>query len=172
MTPHWERTDADAAAPRGPVFMDAMLTPHRALSARAFTILILVFVAMNSALAIVFLLQGAWPVVGFLALDVALLYIAFRINYRDGRASERVLVEADRIHLTRTDARGRSAAWHVHPTWARIETTAEAVIVSAGQTRLSCAAFLSPPERIQFYEALVAAIGKARRYTPSTSSME
>ena len=30
----------------------------------------------------VFLIAGAWPVVGFLGLDVLLVYWAFRANYR------------------------------------------------------------------------------------------
>ena len=28
---------------------------------------------------------GAWPVFGFFGLDVALLYLAFHLNYRAGR---------------------------------------------------------------------------------------
>ena len=30
----------------------------------------------------VFFIAGAWPVVGFLGLDVLLVYWAFRVNYR------------------------------------------------------------------------------------------
>lgn len=171
MTPQWERTSA-AAPPAGPVFMDAMLTPNRALSTRAFTILILAFCAINLALAIAFLLRGAWPVVGFLGLDVLLLYVAFRINYRDGRASERVHVCPERLQVTRTDPRGTSVHFQVSPAWARIETTPEAVLVSAGGSRLSMASFLSPPERESFSSALQQAVARARAYRSSTSSIE
>lgn len=152
--------------------MDAVLTPNRALSTRAFTILIAVFVAINLALAVAFLLRGAWPVVGFLGLDVVLLYVAFRINYRDGRASERVHVCPDRLQLTRTDPRGASVHFQVHPAWARVETTPDAVLVSAGRSRLSLATFLSPPERHSFSSALRTAVARARAYRSSTSSIE
>ena len=37
-----------------------------------------------------FLLMGAWPVFGFFGLDVALIYPAFRLNYRSGRLYETV----------------------------------------------------------------------------------
>ena len=39
-----------------------------------------------------FFLLGAWPVVGFLGLDVALVYWAFRANYRAAAAFEEVTV--------------------------------------------------------------------------------
>ena len=35
-----------------------------------------------------FLSIGAWPVFGFLGLDVLLIYLAFRWNYRAARARE------------------------------------------------------------------------------------
>jgi uncharacterized membrane protein len=173
MTPHWEKLPgALEREAQGPVFMDAHLTPNRALSVRAFTLLILVFCGINTGLAVLFWMQGAWPVVGFLALDVALLYVAFRINYRDGRISERVHVSAARVQLTRTDQQGRSLHWQVHPAWARVEPNSEAVLVSAGASCLRLASFLSPPERADFAAALNAAIIRARAYRPNTSEIE
>ena len=35
-----------------------------------------------------FFVVGAWPVVGFLGLDLLLIYLAFRASYRSGRAYE------------------------------------------------------------------------------------
>lgn len=171
MTPHWERLAVVDPPALSPVFMDAVLTPNRALTTRAFTLLITAFVAINLVIAAIFLSQGAWPVVGFLALDVALLYWAFRLNYRDGRIQERVQVGADRIQLTRTDVKGESIHWQVHPAWVRVEVTPEAVLVSAGGSRVRLAVFLSPPERTTFAAALQAAVSRARAYRPSTSSM-
>jgi uncharacterized membrane protein len=163
---------AGEAVGAGPVMMDAVLQPNRSLSARVFLILIGVFCALNLALAGAFLAMGAWPVIGFLGLDVVLLYVAFRINYRDGRASERVQVRPDRLHVTHTDFRGARQDWQVHPAWARVEMTPEVVVVHAGGSRLPLARCLSPPERADFSVALKAAIERARAYRPSTSSIE
>ena len=44
-----------------------------------------------------FLLIGAWPVFGFLGLDVLLIYIAFRANFRAARAYEEVTVTATEL---------------------------------------------------------------------------
>jgi uncharacterized membrane protein len=172
MTAQWRRLEAAEAPSQGPMFMDAVLTPNRSLSGRVFLILFGVFCALNLMMGLAFWSLGAWPVIGFLGLDVLLLYIAFRVNYRDGRASERVQVSPDRLQLTRTDARGATLQWGVHPAWARVETTPEAVFVHAGGSRQHMAAFLSPPERDDFSAALAAAIARARAYRPSTSEME
>jgi uncharacterized membrane protein len=172
MTPQWQQMDAADRAFTGPLMMDAVLRPNRSLSSRVFVILIVAFCALNAAMAAAFLAIGAWPVIGFLGLDVALLFLAFQINYREGRAFEQVQVSPDRVQVTHTDAKGASRRWQVHPAWARIETTEEVVLVHAGGSRLPMARFLSPPERADFSAALQAAIDRARAYRPSTSSME
>lgn len=171
MTPRWEAhhpVDED----EGPLFMDAHLTPNRSLSKRGFALLLAVAIGLNVLIAIFCLLQKAWPVVGFLGLDILLLVWAFRTSYRDGRASETVRVAPDRLQLTRTSAKGVRQHWQVHPAWARVETTCTCVVVSAGSSRLPVAAFLSPPERDSFSRALQAALHRARAYRPSTSDRE
>lgn len=142
--------------------MDAVLTPNRSLSAKAFTLLILTFVAINAAMAMFFFLQGAWPVLGFLALDVGLLYFAFRLNYRSGRAVEHVCVAPDRVHVVRRPVGRRPTHWVVSPAWARVEEGDAAIRIAAGGRSLQVGAFLSPPEREAFAEALRRAIHRAR----------
>lgn len=143
--------------------MDAVLRPNRALSRRAFQALILAFVGLNLAVATIFVLQGAYPVLVFLALDVALVWWAFRVNYRDGRLTERVQVAADRIHIAREPARGAADHWIVSPHWARVRSEPDAVAIAAGGRSVAVGAFLSPPERDAFAEALAAAIAAARQ---------
>ena len=111
-TPRWERI-VDPPAARGPALMDALLTPHRSLSARAFLLVMCVFSGMNVLVAIFWALQGAWPVLGFLVLDVALLTVAFRMNFRAGRMFERVRIDADVVHIMRQPVRGRASHWVV-----------------------------------------------------------
>ena len=42
---------------------------------------------ISLAVGIGFVAIGAWPVFGFFGLDVALVYLAFRLNYRGARRS-------------------------------------------------------------------------------------
>lgn len=143
--------------------MDALLTPHRSLNARTFLIVICAFSAMNVVVAVFWALQGAWPVLFFLLIDVVLLTVAFRMNFRAARMFERVRIDADSVRVTRVPVRGAAAHWVVGATWVRVEDGPEAVRIAAGDRAVHVGAFLSPPERGDFAVALRAALARARR---------
>ena len=64
---------------------------------------------------IAFTFAGAWPVLGFFGLDVAIIYLAFRVNYRDGRLFERVELDRENLTITRVDPWGRARSWSFNP---------------------------------------------------------
>lgn len=142
--------------------MDAELRPNRSLSRPAFFLLMLVVVAVNGGLAIVFLSQGLYPVAGFLGLDVALLYAAFRLNYRDGREREQVRIGFGVLHVMHQSPRGQRTHWVVNPLWAKVEAMPSGVSIAAGGQALRVARFLSPDEREAFAAALRKALSQAR----------
>ena len=116
-----------------------------------------------------FFLLGAWPVVGFLGLDVLLVYWAFRANYRAAAAFEEVTVTPSELRLRRVSHRGEVAEWTLNPLWTKLDRETheefgllQLFLVSRGR-RLSVAGFLSPKERESFAAALSAALGEARR---------
>jgi uncharacterized membrane protein len=69
---------------------------------------------------LVFYLAGAWPVMGFFGLDVALIYVAFKLNYRSGRLYETVELTRDRLTWTRVHPSGRREEFACNPYWARV----------------------------------------------------
>ena len=87
------------------IIFAATLTPHRSLGAFGFSILIGIFGLTCFLAGVMFLLLGAWPVVGFLGLDVLILWLAFKLNYRAARACEQISVSRDRL-LIRNSAIG------------------------------------------------------------------
>lgn len=162
MSPIWERRFEAPPPPQGALHMDAVLTPNRSLSLKAFTLLACVFAAINAAMAVMFALQGAYPVLAFLGLDVGLLLFAFWANYRAGRAKERVQVAADRVHVARHPVKGRPEHWVTSPAWARVDVGETEVRVAAGGRDVPVGGFLSPEERTAFAGALRTAIARAR----------
>ena len=68
------------------------LRPHRSLSPDGFKWLIRGVLAANVIIGLPMYLLGAWPVVGFLGLDVALLWWLFQRNFLDARRSETLLL--------------------------------------------------------------------------------
>lgn len=150
-----------------PIF-SVRLTPHRSLKPAGFAAVMGVMAAMALSVSTIFWAIGAWPVIGFLGLDVALVYLAFRANYRSARAYETVEVTRDRLTITKVTANGRSREFHFNPYWARLEIDRiedEGVtglrIASHGR-RLDVGRFLAPVERDSFAIAFANALSEVR----------
>lgn len=143
--------------------MDAELRPHRSWSAGAFKWMLIAVIAINTAVAIFFVAQGAFPVAGFLGLDVLALYLAFRFNYRAARQAEFVRLTPERLCVERRDANGSSQYWSVNPLWARVAADAGGVLIRTGGDALRIGQFLPPKERAGFAQALDVALYRAKR---------
>jgi uncharacterized membrane protein len=98
----------------------AVLTPHRSLSPRGFLILMSAVAGISFVAGFAFLLMGAWPVFGFFGLDVALIYLAFKLNYRAARLYETIELTPARFLLTRVHPSGRTERFDCNPYWARV----------------------------------------------------
>jgi uncharacterized membrane protein len=162
MSPRWEHLDAPPPAPADGFLMNARMTPNRSLSRRAFGWLFACFAIVNALVAAVFVAQGAYPVAGFLALDVALFAGAFAVNYRAGDVAELVQVSRASVHVAHLPRRGPAAHWVVNPIWLRVRPHPKAVDLAAGDRTVRVGAFLSPPERRTFAAALEEALRRAR----------
>jgi uncharacterized membrane protein len=149
------------------VFLDAVLTPHRSLPPTGFLVLMAVLGGVSFVAGMVFVLLGAWPVMGFFGLDVALVYLAFRLNYRSARRQERVRLARDALTVERIGVRGDRRLWSFQPFWARIvfEETDEdqnrLFITSHGRS-LILGSFLGAGERRRFASALKDALARWR----------
>ncbi|MFY9735755.1 MAG: DUF2244 domain-containing protein, partial [Rhodoplanes sp.] len=64
---------------REPTLFAADVTPHRSLDGAGFLAVMFVLGGASFVLGLIFLLSGAWPIVGFLGLVVALVYVAFSV---------------------------------------------------------------------------------------------
>ena len=164
------RTDNDPAAE--PTLFSAIITPHRSLSGKGFLLVMALVGGLSFIGGMFFFLLGAWPVVGFLGIDVLLVYWAFRANYRAAAAFEEVTVTPSELRLRRVSHRGKVVEWTLNPLWTKLdrETNEEygllkLFLVSRGR-KIPVAGFLSPKERESFAAALAAALGEARRGPP------
>jgi uncharacterized membrane protein len=119
-------------------------------------------------LGMMFLMMGAWPVMGFFGLDVALIYYAFKCNYRSGRIYETIALSPEILKLTRVHPSGRREEYDFNPYWARVRCTTDR---PDGRTSLRLAAqgkeilfgqFLTDDERREVADALTGALVTAR----------
>jgi uncharacterized membrane protein len=158
----------DAGPAEKPIFA-AVITPHRSLSSTGFLIVMLAIGGLSFVSGVGFLMLGAWPVFGFLGLDVLLVYWAFRANFRAARAYEEVTVTATELTVRKVSHHGAVREWTLNPVWVRLDRAVHEefgierlFLVSHGR-RLSVANFLSPDEKASFATALSAALGEAKR---------
>jgi uncharacterized membrane protein len=99
----------------------AVLTAHRSLGPRGFLLLMAFLALVSFVTGLAFYLKGAWPVLGFFGLDVAIIYIAFRLNYRSGRTYETIEITDAQLTLTRVHPSGRAEQFNFNPYWTRVE---------------------------------------------------
>ena len=163
-------TEANAA-PQDPSGQDprfsAVLTPHRSLGPKGFMVLIGALCLVSFGTGLLFFMLGAWPVMGFMGLDVALVYVAFRLNFRALRLYETVDLTQDALTVTRVAPSGKSQSWSFNPYWVRLSLeprrgrASELAIASHGK-RVVIASFLTDEEREDFALALSSALSSAR----------
>ena len=157
----------DSLVPHAPVpsVFDATLRPHRSLEPRGFALLMAAIAIVSFVSGVAFVLHGAWPVTGFFGLDVALVYIAFRVNYRAADASERVVL-SERELVVERHRRGRLIGrWSFQPYWLRIEVAEgpqPAIVLKSHGRSVAIGSFLSPDERVGFAQALSESVAELR----------
>ncbi|EAU41383.1 hypothetical protein FP2506_01410 [Fulvimarina pelagi HTCC2506] len=151
-----------------PIF-EALLTPYRSLGPRGFAITMALFGAVCVGAGILFASQGAWPVLGFLGLDVIILYFAFKLSYQAGKAREEVSISRSDLSIRKISPHGRVRETHYQPAWTRFHVKR---MEDVGILRMDVASqgrsteigqFLNPDDRETFAKAFGEALGIAKR---------
>jgi uncharacterized membrane protein len=160
--------DFDPVPPE-PELFSALLTPHRSLNRTGFLVLMAFLSVVSFGAGVAFWMMGAWPVFGFFGLDILLIYWAFRVNFRRGKATEEISVTSSELRVRRVSHRGHVVEWVLNPLWVQLDQKTHAefgieklYLVSRGR-RVSVASFLGPDEKASFAKALLAALQAAKR---------
>ena len=143
----------------------ALLVPHRSLGRTGFLVLMGVLVSFWIVFGLVFLALGAWPVFGFLGLDVLAIWFAFRWNYRAARVREEVDVSRIALDIRKVTPSGSTRSWRFNPFRARFDVARHdeigitRMVVAAEGLNVTIGAFLNPEDR----ESFATAFGRALR---------
>jgi uncharacterized membrane protein len=120
--------DQDADQNAGPgaerdaeaTLFEAVIVPHRSLSPRGLRRLIGLICLLCGLTAVRFWLIGAWPVVVFSLAEVGLAVLLLRINARQARESELILLTDRTLRVVRTTAAGRRVERELSPGWLNV----------------------------------------------------
>ncbi|MFN3227927.1 MAG: DUF2244 domain-containing protein [Hyphomicrobiales bacterium] len=152
----------------------ARLTPHRSLPKNGFVLLMLLIGGLALSSGMMFLAIGAWPILAFLVLDVAIVFLAFHISYRSGRAYEEVRVTPDALTIKRVSAWGRVSVDELHPVWTRLKTAYDeedervlAIKLESKGQQFPVGAFMNPDDKESFANALGEVLTRLKRGAPA-----
>ena len=156
-----------SATPR----FDAVLYPNRSLGRTGFLFLMSGIALASGLIGVGFALAGAWPVAGFLGLDVLLLYLAFRWNFKQSLKVDTIRLDRHGLTVRRIGPDGQLQAWHFGTLWIRvIEEDRQLKLRSHGK-EMVIGEFLTADERRTLARALKSAIQdhqeKADRMEPA-----
>ncbi len=158
-----------------PIYLDAVLEPPRSLSPAGFDRVMVWLASAAFILGAGFLLAGAWPVTGFLGLEIVVLWLIFRMNFRAQSARTYVRITAEAIDVRKVDAHGREARASLPAHFARVELDPaargpHALRIAHGRRTYALGEFLTPDERSSLAARIRAALADARRerFIPET----
>jgi len=160
-------TQTELADGKGKYHERWVLSSYRSLSPRGFLILMSFLALVSFVAGMAFLLMGAWPVFGFFGLDVLLIYIAFRLNYREGRLYETVELDPAQLVVTRVHPSGKAERFEFNPYWVRVqcpEATDGRTVLSLNSHghKFTFGSFLTDGERKEFSAVLADSLQLAR----------
>jgi uncharacterized membrane protein len=147
----------------------AVLTPHRSLGRKGFRTLMLILLGCWFATGLVFVTLGAWPIFGFFGLDVAAVYLAFRVNYRSARCHEEVRLSRHELMIRKVGVSGKTVKHSLNPFWTKLRVSKHPYAgvtklqVASREARVSIGDFLNPDDRASFAKAFGLALANVKR---------
>jgi uncharacterized membrane protein len=151
-----------------PILFEAVSTPSQSLSARGMRLLCLFSAAGAAVPGGLFLVLGAWPVLGFLGVEVALVLGLVALHRRwAARAWETVQLTGQQLRVVTANGRGGMREAVLQPYWTKVMLeeqpggTARLALVQRHR-RVEVGGFLSDAEKRDLGEALAAALTRYR----------
>jgi uncharacterized membrane protein len=146
----------------------ATLTPHRSLTPAGKRIVIALVAALALVPGVVFYVAGAWPVVGFMGLDVLGIWLALTISMRGGKAYEVLTLWTTALELKKVDPKGKEEVLTFVPAQVRFVVDRDynervtGLWLKGGDAKVPLGAFLSNDEKLSLSKVFGTALRKAR----------
>ncbi len=135
------------------------LWPYRSLGNHGYLYLMIAFIGLVFFLSLLFYSLGAWPVAGFLGIEIGLVCLVFQINYNSGKNFEQIYITPQQTCVERVNWRGAKKRFTIVSPWisARCVKTdgyCDKLILSYHAEKLEIGAFLPPKEKSSLANAL------------------
>ena len=164
----------DTQPDQTPGWLEQMtIWPHRSLSPKGFAIVMGVLAGFLFLIGLGFFLAGAWPVIGFLGLELLVVWGAFKLNYRSARHREIIHTTTEELMVESLTAAGKRAHKSFPIGWLRVSLLPpksppiksrdqQKVILSSHGEQAEVGKYLHPAEKAGLSRELSAMINRAR----------
>ncbi len=121
-------------------YLDLILYPNCSLTIKSLIFLSLLFTTLSFFISLYFITNGAWPVGVFLFIDLLIILLAFKINFRRAQMYERIII-AEKILIKKNNFRGRERVIKIEPSWLRLKVycnnnSGHLEIISKGKSQI------------------------------------
>ena len=143
--------DTAAQYPVGVLFQTE-LRPNRSSTPESIRKLTLALCGALIPAGVIFVYVGAWPVFGFLGLELAALIALLNFHHKRSYVIERIAITVDDLTVERIDPWGRRREWSFKRHWLQVNLEEDSERSCALELRshgraLVIGAFLAPEER-------------------------
>ena len=147
--------------------------PHRSLSPKGFAIVMGILAGLLFIIGLGFFLAGAWPVIGFLGLELLVVWGAFKLNYRAARHRETIHTTTEELMVESQTPAGKQAQKSFPIGWLRVSLSPskspvmnsrdqQKIILSSHGEQAEIGKYLHPAEKAGLSRELGAMIDRAR----------
>jgi len=141
------------------------LYPYRSLNKLGFFILMFVLAFISFVAGIIFMLKGAWPVFGFFGLDVLLVYIFFKINFKSGKKKEVIILTKNKLIIKIYNSEKTFKTFKLDSNWLKInliklKNHTSKLQISSKNKSIIIGSFLRYQEKIDVIYSLEKALKK------------
>lgn len=146
----------------------ARLTPNRSLGTRGMRVVIALVAIMASIPGVLFFSLGAWPIVGFIGLDVVLVVWALSTSFRQGKRYEEITLWPDQLEIKQVDGAGKEVLNRFAPRLVKLVVDRDfnerttGLRLKSEDRDLVVGAFLNQDEKSSFAKAFGTALKRSR----------
>jgi len=146
----------------------ATLTPHRSLTRRGYRYVVALACVMATVPGLIFFSMGAWPIVGFLGLDLLAIGWALSASFKSGKQFEEVTLWPDELEVKQVAANGKAEITRFNPFFVKLVIDRDfneritTLHLRSREQDMVIGAFLNPDDKTSFARVFGAALKKAR----------
>lgn len=109
--------------------------PYRSLSPRGFFLVMAALGSLAFCIGLGFFLLGAWPVIGFLGLELLVVWLAFKMNYHAAKRRQNLIATETALTIENVSPAGERDATTLPTAWVQVELTPREAPDTSARTR-------------------------------------